>query len=76
MISDMRDILDGHFYSPTKGELNIDRVYSEMIDFMQEKPDKSYEVIVGCDSSSGVNPSFPIAIVILRKGEGGRFFSH
>jgi len=73
-MSDMKDILDGHFYSPTKGELNIDSVYSEMIGFMQEKPDKSYEIIVGCDSSSEINPSFPIAIVILRKGEGGRFF--
>ena len=30
--------------------------------------------MVGCDSSSGDKVSFPIAIVVLRKGWGGRFF--
>lgn len=70
----MKKILQGYFYSPTKGNLNINRVVNEMIDFIQAKPDNFYDVIVGCDSSSGINPSFPVAIVILRKGEGGRFF--
>ena len=33
-----------------------------------------YDIIVGCDSSSGENPNFPIALAVLRTGEGGRFF--
>ena len=41
---------------------------------MQESPESSYEVVVGCDSPSSEKPFFPIAIVILRKGFGGRFF--
>jgi predicted RNase H-related nuclease YkuK (DUF458 family) len=41
---------------------------------MREKGDRFYEIIVGCDSSSGANPHFPVAIVVLRTGEGGRFF--
>jgi hypothetical protein len=41
---------------------------------MLEKPDINYEIVVGCDSSSDEEPHFPVAIVILRKGAGGRFF--
>ena len=45
-----------------------------MINWMREKPHKFYDVVVGCDSSSNEEPHFPVAVVILRKGEGGRFF--
>jgi len=41
---------------------------------LREKPEKFYDIVVGCDSSSGVNISFPVAIVVLRVGFGGRFF--
>jgi len=41
---------------------------------MAEKPAKFYDVIVGCDSSSGDDPRFPVVVVVLRVGEGGRFF--
>ncbi len=41
---------------------------------MQEAPKASYEVIVGCDSPSTDKPFFPIAVVVLRTGAGGRFF--
>ena len=70
----MKDILAGYFYSPSKGNLTLDQLTEEITDYMSEKIERSYEVIVGCDSSSEKEPLFPIAIVILRKGEGGRFF--
>ena len=70
----MEDIISGKFYNPTKGNLNFDGVLEEIFSYIQEQPQNDYEVIVGCDSSSGEEPSFPIAIVILRKGAGGRFF--
>ena len=66
--------LNGYFYNPTRGNLTIERVMEEMINYMKEKPEKFYDIIVGCDSSSGEDPHFPVAIVILRVGEGGRFF--
>jgi len=52
----------------------MDQVIDELISWMQEKPEKFYDIIVGCDSSSGEDPNFPVALVILRVGEGGRFF--
>ena len=64
----------GCFYSPTRGNLTLDGMIKEMLLYMKERPEKFYDIIVGCDSSSGEEPRFPIAVVVLRKGEGGRFF--
>ena len=70
----MREILNGNFFNPTCGNLSIDEALKEMTHYMAEKPEKFYDIIVGCDSSSSEEPNFPLAIVILRVGEGGRFF--
>ena len=68
------DALKGNFYSPTKGNLTSQELIEEIFDYMQEKPERFYDIIVGCDSSSEEEPNFPVAIAVLRKGEGGRFF--
>lgn len=69
------DILtNGHFFSPSKGNLSLEQVIGEIFGYMQEVPEKHYEVIVGTDSPSSDKPFFPIAIVVLRTGAGGRFF--
>lgn len=65
---------DGKFYSPTKGELTFHQLVEEIINYISEKPELFYDIIVGCDSSSGDHPTFPVAIVIWRVGHGGRFF--
>jgi len=70
----MLDILRGKFYNPTKGNLKFRQVVDEIISYISEKPEKFYDIIVGCDSSSGEEPNFPLAIVVLRTGNGGRFF--
>jgi predicted RNase H-related nuclease YkuK (DUF458 family) len=70
----MLKIFENGFFNPTKGNLSFEGVVNEIISYISEKPEKFYDVIVGCDSSSGEEPNFPLAIVILRKGEGGRFF--
>lgn len=70
----MEKILNGHFFNPTKGDLKIEEVIQELFDYIIESPERYYEIIVGCDSSSSQEPNFPLAIVILRLGEGGRFF--
>jgi len=72
MVSEI--LSNGHFFSPSKGNLTLDEVIKEIFGYMQEKPDFQYEVIVGTDSPSSDKPFFPIAIVILRTGAGGNFF--
>jgi len=70
----MENFLNGYFYNPTCGNLSFEEVVTEIIEYIHQKPEKFYDIIVGCDSSSGEDPYFPVAVVILRKGQGGRFF--
>ena len=70
----VENIKEGDFFNPTKGNLNFEQVIKEIFAYMEESPKNEYEVIVGCDSPSSDKPFFPIAIVVLRKGFGGRFF--
>jgi hypothetical protein len=70
----MEEFSQGHFYNPSKGNISVERVMEEIIGYIEEKPDRFYDVIVGCDSSSNEEPHFPVVVVVLRKGEGGRFF--
>ncbi len=70
----MSRFLEGYFYNPSCGNLKAGQVVDEILDYMNEMPDKFYDIIVGCDSSSGEDPHFPVVMVVLRRGEGGRFF--
>lgn len=70
----MERFLKGYFYNPSRGNLSLDGVIEEVAKYMEEKNERFYDIIVGCDSSSGQEPHFPVAIVVLRRGEGGRFF--
>jgi len=70
----MERFLEGYFYNPTRGNLKSDQVIGEILNYISEKPEKFYDIIVGCDSSSGEEPRFPVAVVVLRVGQGGRFF--
>ena len=68
------DIQNGHFYSPSKGNLEFNEVIKEIYNYISADPEFFYDVIVGCDSPSSDKPFFPIAIVVLKTGAGGRFF--
>jgi len=67
-------ISQGTFYNPTKGQMDLEGVLQELVLYLKEKPERNYEIIVGCDSSAVEEPTFPVVIVVLRKKEGGRFF--
>lgn len=75
-LTDMNDsiINNGYFYSPSKGDLKFSEVIGEIRKYISEQPDFFYDIVVGCDSPSSDKPFFPIAIVVLRTGAGGRFF--
>lgn len=70
----MSDLFQDNFFNPSRGNLNFEQTTQELISWMKEEPEKEYEIIVGCDSSSEERPDFPVAIVLLRVGEGGRYF--
>ncbi len=60
------------FFNPTKGFLSFEEMKEEILVYMKEEGE--YSIIIGCDSSSSLSPHFPVAVVVLRKGKGGRFF--
>lgn len=70
----MESFYEGYFYNPSLGQVDFDRVVREIISYIFQKPENVYEIIIGCDSSSNKEPFFPVAVVVLRKGAGGRFF--
>ena len=67
------------FISPTQGKIPIEKMVKELAGFMGEEQDYFYSLIIGTDSKSG-KPNgrdkidFVTAVVIHRKGKGGRYF--
>src|SRR5690554_4310610 len=62
------------FISPTKGQLTFEQVFAEIIDFAARYPDDSFRLIIGTDSQLRQDTCFVTAVIIHRKGKGGRFF--
>lgn len=62
------------FQSPTSGSLTFEGVFTKLVEFIQQAPDKRYRLIIGSDSLLSDETTFVVAIVIHRKGAGGRYF--
>lgn len=62
------------FNSPTYGSISLQQVFQKIIEFVKEQPDKNYSLIVGSDSFPAEETVFVTAIIIHRKGSGGRYF--
>lgn len=66
------------FNSPTKGELSFDDTFTDFINYINEKPEAQYKLIIGTDSQAYINKDlfFVTAIVVHRVGKGGRYYFH
>ncbi len=67
------------FINPTQGKITIEKMVEELVNFMGEQEDYFYSLVIGTDSKSGKPDSrkeinFVTAVVIHRKGKGGRYF--
>jgi predicted RNase H-related nuclease YkuK (DUF458 family) len=67
------------FISPTKGSLTISEVVDEVASFVDQDPTRFYRLVIGTDSQTRrINGEseidFVTAIVVHRKGHGGRYF--
>ncbi|HUS51908.1 MAG TPA: ribonuclease H-like YkuK family protein [Candidatus Bathyarchaeia archaeon] len=70
---------NGFFISPSVGKLTINKMVSELVDFINEEPSDFYRLVVGTDSKSkrakkDYQLDLITAVVIHRKGKGGRYF--
>ena len=64
------------FISPTYGKLSFQRMFQQIVDYMEEEPAHKYNLIIGTDSLLGDDTCFVTAIIIHRVGRGGRYFYH
>jgi len=63
------------FNSSDNKKLGLKQIINEVFQFIQEKPRNSYKLVIGTDSlNSSDHSDFVTAIIILRIGNGGRFF--
>jgi predicted RNase H-related nuclease YkuK (DUF458 family) len=63
------------FNASNNKKLSLKQVINEVFQFIQEKPRNSYKLVIGTDSLNVADHSdFVTAIIILRVGNGGRFF--
>lgn len=64
------------FISPTKGVMSFDRVFRDIVSYIEEAPMAKYKLIIGTDSHVRDDVCFVTAIVVHRVGKGGRYYYH
>lgn len=62
------------FNSPTDGQLTLREVMRSLEKYIDEDPGGRYLIIMGSDARQNKSIDFVSAIVIHRKGSGGRYF--
>lgn len=62
------------FISPTHGRVSLDKMFSTIIDFVENGKGESYNLIIGTDSFLNTDTLFVSAVIIHRIGHGGRYF--
>lgn len=68
------------FQSTTHGQINTDNVISLIKNFLEEKPDAEYSLVIGTDSQEKIQDdkstiiNIITAVVVHRKGFGGQYF--
>ena len=67
------------FISPSKGKLTTEETIAEIVNFFGEDPTVYYTLVIGTDSQvrreNGLQKvDFVTAVVVHRKGKGGRYF--
>ena len=63
------------FFSPTKGALSFEGVFTEIMAYVRESANDPYKLIIGSDSQTKDNEvCFVTAIVVHRVGKGARYF--
>ena len=63
-----------NFTSPTKGSLTFDRMFKDIVAYVNEDPNATYKLIVGTDSQVRDTVQFVTAIIIHRVGKGARYY--
>lgn len=56
------------------GSINFEELVERLIEFIKEKPEREYKIVVGTDSKAESPTRFVTAVAILRVRNGARYF--
>lgn len=63
------------FHSPSKGQMDINEVVTDILDYISEDVTRSYKLLIGSDSHPNQQGTcFVSAIIIHRQGKGARYY--
>lgn len=62
------------FISPSRGRMDFETMFKDIVRYVQEVPESKYRVIIGTDSQFGEETCFVTAIIVHREGKGARYF--
>jgi len=54
--------------------ISLDELVEKLVQFVKEKPEREYKIVVGTDSKADKQTHLITAVSILRVGNGGRYF--
>lgn len=63
-----------HFINPTRGPMDFDAMFQDIMDYVHDEPEARYKLIIGTDSQLGNETCFVTAVVVHREGKGGRYY--
>lgn len=75
-MSEVRTTKEKTFNSSTGLKITTEGVSDQIVEFIKSDPKKEYKIIIGTDSQAleGREADFVTAVVVHRKGNGGRYF--
>lgn len=62
------------FISPSRGVLDFEGMFADIIDFMDRSPEGRYRLIIGTDSQLRDDTTFVTAVIVHHEGKGARYF--
>ncbi len=67
-------VLQDKFVSPTRGVISFEAMFQDILDYIKERPNEDYRLIIGTDSQVRDDVCFVTAVIIHRTGKGGRYY--
>ena len=71
--------INNKFHSPSRGELTVSKMISDISEFVEDEPDSFYRLVIGTDSQNHNTKGkaeciYITAIVVHRQGTGARYY--
>jgi len=63
-----------YFVNPTNGRMDMEKMFDDIMDFVESDRQSNYKLMVGTDSQPGKVVCFVTAVIIYREGKGAKYY--